>query len=156
MEKDYDASQDPNYIDKFLIGTINFTESINEQEVGNKDTRTNFGKKIGEVKIEVYGGEGAIPHFHIVGVNSKFQSCVCIHSPNYFAHGGKYKDTLNSKQRETLNNWLKESNILFNTFSNWETINRIWEGSNPNCKFPDSRKVDIQPDYSKMEQFKDN
>ena len=151
---EYDPSEDPNYIDRFTIGYIEFAESINEQEIGNKNTRINFGKKVGPVKIEVYGSEGAIPHFHIIGVNSNFQSCICIYSANYFAHGGKYRDTLNSKQRELLNEWLKEMNLDADK-TNWATIVMVWKMANKDCKFSEKRKVSTQPDYSKIDKFKD-
>lgn len=137
-----------------LIGYINFSDSIYEQEVGgNKRYKP---KGIGECKIEVYGpNEGSVPHFHIQSLDKSFQCCVCIYSNNYFSHGS-YTGKLNTKQCKELNEWL---NLIqknsFGKLTNWETIVVMWEGSNPECKFPKGRKVKIQPHYENMVNYKD-
>lgn len=127
-------------------GIITFKEELLEQEIGGKN-RLNLGKKIKECKVEVYNGEGQIPHMHVYSTNGNFSTCVCIYSPHYFSHGGKYTGKFNSSQCKQFNDWIQD---------HWKNIVRIWEDSNPNCKFPESRKTKIQPNYTYMENFKDN
>lgn len=129
---------------------IEFSEDINEQEIiGNEPFNP---KKIGRCKVMVYGGEGNIPHFHIESLNRTFSTCICIYSNNYFSHGDKYKDEFNSKQRVQLNEWLKQPNPEFIQMSNWEMICVAWDRGTPDCKFKE--KVNSQPDYTKMTQWK--
>lgn len=71
------------------LGSIIFEDFMNGQEIENKNKRFN-PKAIGECKIEIYAGEGAVPHMHIFNSDKSFEACVCIYSNNYFAHGGKY------------------------------------------------------------------
>ena len=138
-----------------LLGIINFDESINEQEIGNKNNRFR-PKSIGECKVEVYNLEGSIPHMHVFNSDKSFETCICIYSNNYFAHGGKYTSKFSSKQCKEFNEWMKQTNIKspMNT-SNWETAVMLWEFSNEDCKFPENRKVKIQPHYEDMINFKD-
>ena len=147
-----DPHTDPNYQDSFCLGRIDFSEDLNEQEIGGGD-RLNL-KNIGECKVMVYGGEGTIPHFHLENVNDTFESCIKIYAAEYFAHGGKYTDTLNSKQRKELNEWLKKKSKHVKHHTNWQAIVSIWELSNEDNDFPESKKVDKQPDYSKMTNYK--
>ena len=154
-DEDYDASKDPNYIDNLTIGTIIFEDIFTEDEISANTYRPNFGKKVGECKIHVYGGEYNVPHFHIVGTNGKFESCVCIYSNNYFSHGGKYKDKLSGKQCKQLDEWLRLPVRLLDSASNWQFIMVTWEHANQDCKFPEYRKTRIQPDYSTMANYKD-
>lgn len=139
-------------IEVFHIGTIIFNDEIlTEKEVNiNKRFKP---KSIGECKVEVYSGEGQIPHFHIYNNDHSFDTCVCIHSANYFSHGNKYKDKFNSKQCKELDQWLRNQFNEINTI--WEIIRGMWEVSNPYCKFPNYLKVTKQPDYTKMKDFRD-
>lgn len=134
-----------------LIGEIEFVEPVSEKAIkGSSDLNI---KKIGKCKVEVYSGEGAIPHFHMSNADKSFSSCVCIYSPNYFSHGGKYSGTLNATQREELFTWLKEANKDNPNKTNWEVIVETWELSNPNCKFPADNKVSTIPYYKNMTQY---
>lgn len=138
-----------------LLGVINFEDSINEQEIGNK--RNKFEpKSIGECKVEIYNGEGAVPHMHVFNKNKSFEACVCIYSNNYFAHGGKYADKFTSKQCKEFNEWMKKTNNKApGNLTNWELAANLWEVANPDCKFPENRKVRTQPHYEDMVNFKD-
>ena len=148
---DYNEPQlDPNYRDISYIGEIEFPDILNEREIGGND-RVNF-KNIGKCKIEVYSGEGQVPHFHLNSIDGKFESCICIYSPHYFDHGGKYKDILNSKCRKILDDWLRKD--FEKGLSNWNIIRISWETSNPECRFENRKKVKTQPDYTKMDKFK--
>lgn len=138
-----------------LIGTINFEEAVNEQEIERKNHRFN-SKSIGECKIEIYGpNEGSVPHMHIYNKDKSFEVCVCIYSNNYFAHGGKYTNKFSAKQCKEFNEWMKKKNNKFiGDVTNWGVAVGIWEGSNPDCKFPENRKVRTQPHYEDMINFK--
>lgn len=136
------------------IGDIEFFDVLKEQEI-NSGRRLNLNS-IGECKIEVYGpNEGNIPHFHLYSKDMKsFRCCIRIYDANYFIHGNKYTDTLSSKQCDQLNKWLKETHPKL-VGTNWQRIVAAWEQSNPDCKFDERNKIVIQPDYSKMVNFRD-
>ena len=143
-------------IDILYIGEIEFPNIINENEIGNKNSRYSV-KGIGKCKIEVFSGEGSIPHFHITGIANKFNCCVRIHEPFFFSHGNKYRDTLNKQQCKELNEWLKQPNRVDEVdMTNWETIRFGWNLSNPDCRYPKNLKAASQPDYTKMTLFRDS
>ncbi len=138
----------------YLLGEITFDESINEQEMSDKGHRFK-PKSIGECKVEIYGSEGIIPHMHIYNADKSFETCVCIHSNNYFAHGGKYRSKFSAKQCKEFNDWMRKPNSRFNnTISNWQAIAGAWEIANPDCKFPDNKKLKSPPHYENMVNFK--
>lgn len=138
-----------------LLGTINFEDFINEQEIENKNNRFRT-KSIGECKVEIYAGEGSVPHMHIFNNNKLFEACICIYSNNYFAHGGKYTDKFTSKQCKEFNSWMNTVNMkAFGKMTNWETAAYLWEFLNSDCRFPENRKTRIQPNYEDMINFRD-
>jgi hypothetical protein len=138
------------------IGNISFSEDLNEQEVSSMNGKRFKPTKIGKCKIEVYNGEGSIPHFHIFNKDQSFQCCVRIYENNFFSHGNKYKDTLNKNQCKELDEWLKMPNkSAKGRLTNWEAIEFTWNFANPNCKYPDKKKCTTQPDYASMTNFKD-
>ena len=140
--------------ESYLIGELEFSDIINENEVGG-NSRFSI-RKIGQCKIEVYSGEGQIPHFHITGIAKKFNCCVRIYDAHFFSHGNKYRDILNATQCMELNTWLKEINPkVIPAQTNWVTIRNMWELANPDCKFSEKLKVKEQPDYTKMTMFRD-
>lgn len=145
-----------NFIDIFCIGFISFLENINESQVLPKNKSKYRPKHIGECKICVYGpDEGQIPHFHIFNNDHSFECCVRIYENNFFSHGNKYRDTLNASQCRELNKWLKLENDKSKNSTNWETIKSMWEISNRECKYPESKKTEVQPHYEDMHLFKD-
>ena len=138
-----------------LLGNITFDDYINEQEIENKNKRFK-PKSIGECKIEIYNGEGSVPHMHVYNNDRTFNACVCIYSNNYFAHGGRYFSKFTSKQCKEFNEWMKKANVKsMKQMSNWDAAAFLWEFLNPDCKFPENRKVKIQPHYEDMINFKD-
>lgn len=142
-------------IEAILLGTINFKDSLNEQEIEDEKYRFRT-KRIGECKIEVYAGEGQVPHMHIFNSDKSFEACICIYSNNYFAHGGKYRDTFSSKQCKDFNNWMKRPNSDFGgKATNWEVTAYLWNFLNRDCRFPNHLKTKIQPQYEDMVNFKD-
>ena len=134
-----------------LLGTIIFEDLIDEQEMESKNNRFRT-KSIGECKIEIYAGEGTVPHMHIFNNDKSFETCICIYSNNYFAHGGKYSDKFSSKQCGEFNEWMGRINTKFR-ISNWQTVVGLWEFLNPDCKFPENCKIKIQPNYEDMINF---
>ena len=157
IEYDYDGIPLPeghHLATEVTIGTIVFDDVLTEDEIISKKGRYN-PTGLGECKIEVYNGEGDMPHFHLFRIDKSFECCICIYSPHYFAHGGKYKDQLNSKQRKQLDDWLDSSTKTLPQINNWSLIKSFWETMNPMCKFPDSRKVANKPYYRNMTDYKD-
>lgn len=138
-----------------VLGNIIFEDAINEQEIENKNNRFK-PKSIGECKVEIYNGEGQVPHIHVFNNDKSFETCVCIYSNNYFAHGGKYTDKFSSKQCKEFNDWMNNQNTKFpGNATNWEVTAFLWEFLNPDCKFPENRKAKTQPHYENMINFKD-
>ena len=144
IKYDYDRAELPeghHLVTKVTVGTIVFDDVLTEDEIISSKGRYN-PSGIGECKIEVYSGEGDVPHFHIFSTNKSFNTCVCIYSPNYFAHGDKYSGKFNSKQLKQLDEWLNSPNSEEEKINNWKVIKDSWESMNPSCKFPDYKKTD--------------
>ena len=154
MEHGHDL---PGYISHYQIGfiilsdnDINYNTIIKEDLVDKEQKLPNL-KGIGSCRIDVYGGEGDIPHFHITSESNNFRTCIKIHSAEYFNHETKYQDQLSGKGARQLNDWLQTENSIFrHNITNWEVIRNMWEASNPNCKFPESKKVKKQPNYTTL------
>ena len=147
-EASLDHNPDPHSI---CIGSILFSEIVEEKEIVGKSRFNTNG--IGECKIEVFEGEGDLPHFHLSNSDKTFSTCICIYSNNYFSHGGKYTGTLSSKQRKELNSWLKSDSKVAG-FTNWDLTRATWEQFNSGCNFPENEKVINQPHYENMTQYK--
>ena len=138
------------------IGSITFKDDFYESIEISKGTHRFNTKRIGECKIEVYPKEGQIPHFHIFNKDHSFESCIRIYDNHYFSHGGKYRSILSAFQAKELDYWLRLQNSRSDKVnSNWEFAKETWEFNNLNCIFPQNKKVSIQPDYSKMNSFRD-
>lgn len=56
--------------------------------------------------INVYSGEGNIPHFHIINSRTREEGCIKIESAEYFSHDSKIME-LNSKEKKELQNFLE-------------------------------------------------
>ena len=129
-------------------------------------TEANVGRigitKIGKVAINVYGGEGPVPHFHIEGKD--FSCCVCIFDNRYFDHG-IHQDILNTKQLKELDSFMRDKSSLNEKLTNWEAAKFIWEAANIennddismvlryNVEYKNKTK---QPDYTKLDGYKRN
>ena len=142
MEYVKHGHDDPNYVDHLYIGKVDLTVSdenvINEYGVG----KLNF-KQAGLCSIEVFGDEGLIPHFHVVGIN--FECCPCIYEPLYFNHGYK-TDKLSKKELKILDTWLRQAHKNLN-ISNWEYICMIWEECGNPMNIANKYKNPVQPHY---------
>ena len=130
---------DPNYRDESLIGSFDLSDIIEEGSVG----QTNV-PKIGKVQIYVYGGEGTIPHFHILTQNHEFETCLCIYEPKYFIHGSK-TGRFNKKQLEQINNYLKSKHPVLD-ITIWQMIAVTFDNNNSTSFAYKGMK---QPDYTK-------
>lgn len=151
MSIDYFGHTDP---EKAVIGEIDFSDIVNEKEVISSNRYK--VKNIGQCKIEIYENEGQIPHFHITGISKTFNCCVRIYEPYFFIHGNKCRDTLNTNQCKELDTWLRQQNKnSIGNMSNWEAIVFMWYTFNPDCKYPEFKKTNKQPDYTRMNMFKD-
>ena len=89
-----------------------------------------------------------IPHFHIGDSETypkctKFQTCLKIESPEYFPHGGKYTDRLNSNQLEQLIEFLKIEDEEGE--SNWKFLLRTWNRNSSKMKVEINQEI---PDYT--------
>ena len=129
-------------------------------------TEANVGRigitKIGKVAINVYCGEGPVPHFHIEGKD--FSCCVCIFDNRYFDHG-IHQDTLNTKQLKELDSFMRDKSSLNEKLTNWEAAKFIWEAANIENSDDDSmvfrykleyKNKTKQPDYTKIDGYRRN
>ena len=90
---------------------------------------------------------GNIPHFHIVDkttLGSKFHTCIKIETAEYFHHTGK-EDTLNTKQRKLLVNYLSSKNRRGDL--NWEYLVTTWNYNNSSVLVDENIPM---PDYTKL------
>lgn len=70
-------------VSKNVVGTINFSEAIDEGSVESQKNTLNT-RGIGPCIVEVRTNEGTIPHMHIDSIDGKFKACVCLHTNKYF------------------------------------------------------------------------
>lgn len=98
--------------------------------------------------INVYSGEGNIPHFHIINNQTHEECCIKIGVAEYFSHGSKIME-LNSKEKKELQKFLE-------TISPYEEDDEktyymlIWEEWNRNnreCRIP---KPTFIPNYREL------
>lgn len=68
--------------------------------------------RIDDYKVNIYGSEGPIPHFHVENKEKNIKSCVCILEDKYFIHG-IYKDKLDSKLVKKLISFLSSPHKFF-------------------------------------------
>lgn len=137
----------------YVVGTIEFLSPLSEAEIIAKKGKLSFGGSIGECKVEIYGNEGSIPHFHISNNTKTLDCCVCIFSSNFFAHGN-HNGRLNNGQCKELDKWLRLDNKKGGT--NWEAIRDYWIDHNTITDASTMSKNTHQPDYTKMNSFKSN
>lgn len=136
-------------VSKNVVGTINFSEAIDEGSVESQKNTLNT-RGIGPCIVEVRTNEGTIPHMHIDSIDGKFKACVCLHTNKYFSHTGqKYKQFSNARQLREFDNWLRKENIKHKGegLSNYEAAVKLWyDNGNPDVGFD----MTVQPDYTTM------
>ena len=109
--------------------------------------RIGFFGKNGELEIYIRTDDaGFIPHFHIRDAatqGERFNTCIQISTNKYFLHGG-YSDTLNTKQRKALAEFMESScdehfennyeKVVYEWNSNNSSMNVVYDGSIPNYR----------------------
>lgn len=88
-----------------------------------------------DYEVMVYEGEGTIPHFHFRNLQNGKQGCIKLLTNEYFFHG-QYTDTLNSKERKLLVNFLKSEpkkqyqKIFAEGLTNFDVLCLLWDMNN--------------------------
>lgn len=118
---EYDASEDNRYFDIVCLGYFNLSV-------------------IGEVGIYVYGKDGDIPHFHIMG--NSFETAIKIFEPEYIHDN---IDKLDSNQITEVC-YILETEVNSYAKTIWDCIVFNWND------FYDSNYNDIIPDYTKLKE----
>lgn len=110
------------------------------------------GKKLDFVVFIWSRDPGYIPHFHIGDSETypnctKFQTCLKIESPEYFPHGGKYTDQLNTNQLDQLIEFLKMEDEEGE--SNWKYLLKTWNKNSSKMKVILKQEM---PDYTVLKE----
>ena len=125
--------------------------------------RVGFFGKNGELELYIRTDDaGFIPHFHIIYIRTddagfiphfhirdaatqgeRLNTCIEISTNKYFLHGG-YSDTLNTKQRKALAEFMESScdehfennyeKVVYEWNSNNSSMNVVYNGSIPNYR----------------------
>lgn len=95
--------------------------------------------------INVYSGEGSIPHFHVINSQTGEEGCIRIDCAEYFSHGSKDM-ILNSKEKKALNQFL-HSNSPYEEDEGKTYYMLIWEEWNRNNRQNRMMKPQSIPDY---------
>ena len=93
--------------------------------------------KFDSFEIWIYGGEGPVPHFHLITGNQKspeFETCIKIKEAEYFHHSGK-EGALNSKEKKRLIEFLQKPHHKLSG-TNWEILVAQWGMNNPKYDIP--------------------
>ena len=99
---------------------------------------------------------GYIPHVHIVDKATRggqFDTCIRLETNRYFLHGG-HKDTLNSKQRKMLNDFMHQPSRNIHYRNNYEHAVNLWNDNNSDSYLQireDANGNVLMPDYREIE-----
>lgn len=131
------------HLDETLLGNM-ISEALNEDSILCEMAEIG---KVDKFIVFIWSRDGGeIPHFHVGDAATypkctQFSTAIKIETAEYFPHGGKYTDNLNSKQKKKLNNFLKE---IDDDETNWKYLVRTWNKNNSNHKLNINTP---QPDY---------
>ena len=105
-------------------------------------------------EIHIEGGEGFTPHMNIcIKTGKNVVLRVCLLKNEYFREKDDVKNTLNSKERKALNDYLNEIyNVEFG-INRWQNLCMQWNEYNPSHKI-ENIKTTKQPDYSEINEPK--
>jgi hypothetical protein len=128
-----------------------FSEFLNESQLLTEMDRVGF---LDELEICVYTDDpGNVPHVHIRDVATRgklFDACVKLEYPEYFDHGC-HTDTLNSKQKRELDEFMNSAPAKGVFKTNYEKAVYMWNDNNSNkdvgFEYYDDGRV-IVPDYT--------
>ena len=151
----------------YILGTINFPETINEMYIGKENSAPRFKHTFsGECYIEIRDDEGSsIPHIHITSkpndyVDSKgrkrtFKCCVQLFKNEFFTHGSKM-DELHPKDWKVLDDWMRKPVSKDSPLSNWERAREIWFNKFDHDYLKNNEPLDTehQPDYTTILPYK--
>lgn len=98
--------------------------------------------------INVYSGEGVIPHFHVINNQTKEESCIRIDCAEYFSHGSKNMK-LNSKEKKFLYQFLT-SVSPYEEDDGKTFYHLIWEEWNRNNREHRIKKPTEIPNYKEL------
>lgn len=158
-----------NHTDGIFIGELDLDTGfldkfVTEDSIGS----TNIGGRHKTVKIYVYGGEGPVPHFHIIS-KEKHQGnkqlpaiCVCIFEAKYFIHSknntslnGTFDSNSEAKAIDKyLRNKYKANGVDFG-ITLWQHMVNLWFEKNP-IRYAGINYTNIQPNYSKINGYAEN
>lgn len=136
-----------------ILGTITFSEILNEDEVVATNEHGKNSKRpslygVGDCKISVYGGEGTIPHMHIYNHAGTFKSCVCLYTNQQFPHD-EYRDILISKQCKNLDEYMRRPYSGDPSISTWKAAVALWKRDDKVQLYKDTTNGEM-PDYRTM------
>lgn len=103
------------------------------------------------IEINVYSGEGNIPHLHFYHKQTNRRGCIRLDVPQYFSHGNKC-DKLKAREVKNFILWLNSNAKSFSAIgidlTNYEYLGILWNDNNP------EHIIDFtefsQPDYSQL------
>lgn len=103
-------------------------------------------KKFKTTEVKVYlRDEGDFkPHFHVIGDDGKYESCVRIDTNEYFLHKPNHIKMIN-KDLESLDSALRKARD--NGITNWEYGKQKWNRTHYKHPIPDGV---VQPDYTTL------
>lgn len=133
------------------IGTIDFSDSINEYSIESSKNHPNISK-LGKCDVRVYDNEGMIPHVHIYGPGKEI--CVALKENKYFSHEPQHSQFNNAKQKADFDNWLRKINVKVSasdgvTYTNYQAAVSKWNKLNEHAEMDYNYP---QPDYSTISQ----
>lgn len=110
------------------IGTINFSDSFNEDALVTDQSRKPNLSGIGLCNVVVNPKEGPIPHIHIIKTDKSWGACICLHDALYFPHGDDNltKGTFSSKQAKEFNKWMSSKSSKNESHTNYSYAAFIW------------------------------
>lgn len=138
----------PSKHDENLINLFEYPEFIMTEEAVSKSLY--LSQRLKQCKIDVYGDEGPIPHFHITcrpeGSDKTFYSAVSLTHNMYFKHG-KYKGTLTNSEKKELHKFLFSKNSKLQNKTNYEVMCEIWN--------KDADRMFVLKNYDKIPNYKE-
>lgn len=137
-------------IEVFMLGEIDFEGAPLNEAQGPINLES-----AGECKIFIYGNEGRIPHFHIKGMNNKFECCIKICEADYFDHGYK-TDHLSKKDLKKLDEFLNKKNKKFPEKTNWEVARAFWNSAENEGQAPENGKKPVYANIDKKKSLKED
>ena len=107
--------------------------------------------RIDGYKINIYGSEGPMPHFHVEHKEKNIKSCIKILEDGYFKHG-VHKDVLDSKIVKKLITFLTEPHRVFGKhgYTNWQIICIYWNDNNPDYIIEGDLEKLVMPKYNNL------